>query len=322
MSTTEAPALATFAEDVRQGLTSSPKFLPSQYLYDAQGDHLFQQIMHMDTYYPMNCELEILQTYREDLLALFREGDRAFNLIEFGAGDGYKTRVLLEYFQQQKAQFTYKPIDISGNVLQILEDDLKSRLPGLDLTPLVGEYFEVLDSVAQSEDRNVILFMGGNIGNFSHEKAIDFLSAIQARMKPEDLLFVGFDQMKDPRVILSAYDDPEGITREFNLNLLDRMNRELGAHFQRAHFQHFPHYDPLTGACRSYLISRKAQEIPIDALHLTVSFEAWEPMYMEVSQKYTPAGIRSMATRAGLEDRRHFTDGRSYYINALLQPES
>ena len=322
MSTTDAPAVATFAEDVRRGLTASPKFLPSQYLYDARGDHLFQQIMHMDTYYPMDCELEILQTYREALLKLFREGDRAFNLIEFGAGDGYKTRVLLEYFQQQKARFTYKPIDISGNVLEILEEDLKERLPKLDLSPLVGEYFEVLDSVAQSEDRNVILFMGGNIGNFSHQKAIDFLTAVRERMKPEDLLFVGFDQMKDPRVILSAYDDFEGITRAFNLNLLDRMNRELGAHFQRAHFQHFPHYDPVTGACRSYLISRKAQEVPIDGLHLTVRFEAWEPIYVEVSQKYTPAGIRSMVASAGLENRHHFTDRRSYYINALLQPKS
>jgi dimethylhistidine N-methyltransferase len=321
MSSTSVTSLdSTFAEDVRQGLSHPNKFVPSQYLYDARGDALFQSIMHMDAYYPMNCELEILQTHRQALLEAFGAGGRKFNLIEFGAGDGYKTKVLLRHFEERGAAFSYQPIDISPHVLEVLNQNVREELPTLDIQPLAGEYFEALDSVQEGDFRNVILFMGGNIGNFTFDKAQAFLSSVRERMKPDDLLLCGFDLKKDPHVILRAYNDEEGITQEFNLNLLDRINRELGGHFQRRYFQHFPSYDPVSGACRSFLISTQAQEVPIDGLSLSVSFQAWEAIFTEVSQKYTHAGIEQLAASAGLVWESAFSDQRGYYLNALLRP--
>lgn len=320
METTTTEVLNdTFATDVIEGLSSSPKFLPSRYFYDEKGDAIFQQIMNMPSYYLTRSEYEIFDTHKNALLELFGAQEHAFHLIEFGAGDGYKTKVLLEHFLAQEAKFRYLPIDISENVLNLLADDLQVNFPQLEVEPLANEYFEALDILNKQKrtERKVILFLGSNIGNFLHEEAIDFLRQMCSHLNSGDLLLIGFDLKKDPQIILDAYNDKGGITRDFNLNLLDRINTEFDGNFDTSKFMHSPTYNPLTGATKSYLVSTEDQEVKLEKLGQTFSFEAWEAIDMEISQKYGLSDIKRLAKEAGFEVSSNFFDKNRNFVDSV-----
>ncbi|MEL6134973.1 MAG: L-histidine N(alpha)-methyltransferase [Bacteroidota bacterium] len=200
-----------FLQDVYDGLSATPKYLSSKYFYDEKGSMLFQQIMRMPEYYPTDCEYEIFDSHKAGILRLFADGIDHFRLIEFGAGDGLKTKVLLKYFLDQDVSFTYSPIDISGSALTQLADDLHISWPQLVVDPFKGDYFEALHKLsAQTSERKAVLFLGSNIGNFTEERALDFLRSIRKDLRTGDRLLVGFDLKKDPHTILTAYDDPQG----------------------------------------------------------------------------------------------------------------
>jgi len=304
-----------FALDVIEGLTSTPKQLPSRYFYDEKGDRLFQKIMNLDEYYLTNSEYEILDTYKDRLLSLFSSGCEKFNLVEFGAGDGYKTKVLLKHFLAKEANFKYVPIDISGNVLQILEDSLKKELPDLKVEGIENEYFKALEELENSGTRNVILFLGSNIGNFTGDQSVEFLKGLRNGLNKGDLLLVGFDLKKDPSVILKAYDDSEGITRAFNFNLLERINKELGANFDLSKFRHFPSYNPQTGTTESFLISTERQDVEIQGN--TIEFDPWESIHMEISQKYGMRDISNLALQSSFTIAQNFYDQKNYFVNSV-----
>lgn len=309
-----------FAKDVRQGLSSAPKQLSSKYFYDEQGDKLFQAIMNMPEYYLTRSEFEILETHKELLLDLFKNGDGRFNLIEFGAGDGLKTKVLLRHFVEQQVDFRYIPIDISGSVLQMLEKDLRQELPQLQVEPLEDDYFRALKRLTRTaERRNVVLFLGSNIGNFAEQQAIEFLSELGNNLNAGDLILIGFDLKKDPELVRLAYNDPAGITRAFNKNLLKRINRELGGNFDLQKFQHYQMYDPMGGEARSFLISREEQSVYIESLGETYHFKAWEPVHVEISRKYDPQAIEKYASEAGFAHVKHLYDCRHYYVDSLWE---
>lgn len=314
----EAVADTAFARDVLHGLSQSPKRLPSMYFYDERGDQLFQDIMHMPEYYLMNCELNIFENQKAQILKAI--GHKHFHLLELGAGDGYKTRVLLRHFTEQKVDFEYQPVDISPNVLQELEQQLKAELPELDVHPLPGDYFNVLHEVKETDATpKVVLFLGANIGNYPKERALAFLHHLHEELNPEDKLLIGFDLKKDPQTILNAYNDPAGITAAFNLNLLERINRELEGNFNVQDFQHWENYDPITGATRSFIVSQKAQHVFIKALNRSFHFEAWEGVNVELSQKYSLPEIEALATEAGFAMQQHFTDSKGYFVDSLWQ---
>lgn len=309
-----------FAQDVQQGLSSGPKRLSSKYFYDKDGDALFQEIMQMPEYYLTRSEFEILEMNKEPLLDLFLNSRGRFNLIEFGAGDGLKTKILLRHFVEQQADFRYVPVDISGNVLQGLEKDLKEELPELQVEPVEDDYFRALERLTQTADRrNIVLFLGSNIGNFSEQQAMRFLTELGNGLNQGDLILVGFDLKKDPELIRSAYNDPAGITRAFNMNLLKRINREMGGRFDLQKFQHYQMYDPVGGEARSYLISKEAQEVYIEALAQTFYFKAWEPVHVEISRKYEPETIEMYASGSGFGLVKHFYDCKHYYVNSLWE---
>jgi dimethylhistidine N-methyltransferase len=246
---------------VEEGLSREQKALPSWLFYDDNGDRIFQEIMHMPQYYLTDCEYEILQSNKPDILRRFQQRG-AFQLVELGAGDGLKTEILLKHFTAQHADFSYHPIDISPSVLEQLQNRLATSLPDLSVEPQQGEYNDALSKLNLSSDhRKVILFLGSNIGNFSADKAGDFLRLVQQSMHTNDLPLVGVDLKKDPRMIRSAYDDAAGITKRFNLNLLARLNAELGANFMLDQFDHYATYDPESGEARSNLISLKKHEV-------------------------------------------------------------
>src|SRR5699024_5922760 len=221
-----------FKNDVMNGLMHFPKNLPSKYFYDEKGDKLFQQIMAMPSYYLTDCEFEILEMHTEAIATNLFYSKSPYDLIELGAGDGKKTKILLRYLIAKQHDFVYKPIDISENALASLATDLANILPYLKVECQVGMYFDVLDKLHRQSDRKkTILVLGSNIENLNHEEAIDFLKKIANAMTQEDRLFMGFDQKKHPQTILDAYHDPAGITAAFNKNILDRINRELDATF-------------------------------------------------------------------------------------------
>ena len=318
MQTSSAAKQNTFAEDVLKGLSSTPKFLSSKYFYDDEGSRLFQEIMKLPEYYLTRAEFDIFETRRKEIFEAFKNGNTEFDVIELGAGDGTKTAVLIDYFLQQKVDFSYTPIDISQEAIDFLTAKFQSEFPTLSMKPKTGDYFRILETLkSESTRRKILLFLGSNIGNFSREQAIDFFRELRAVMHEDDLLFVGFDLQKDPRVILSAYDDAHGVTAEFNLNLLRRINRELGANFDLEKFSHYAVYRPTECAARSFLISRAEQSVDIESLNRSFQFKAWEPIFMEISQKYDLEMIKDMAGETGFEVKQNFFDGNRYFVDSL-----
>jgi L-histidine N-alpha-methyltransferase len=311
-------ATNTLADAVSQGLSKEFKTLPSWLFYDALGDKLFQEITKVPEYYLTHCEHEIIDRYKGDLLRYFSLSREPFQIIELGAGDGRKTEILLRHFTRQAAAFSYCPIDISYNVLGQLVSRLKHSLPDLTIQPLQGDYVDTLQLI-QSDEKKILLFLGANIGNFTPEEAEDFLGNIVDSLKERDLAVIGFDLKKDPRIIAKAYDDSKGITREFNLNMLRRLNNELGAQFVIHEFEHYPCYDPLKGAAKSFLISLKNQNVYIEALERTFRFNQWEAVQTEISQKYDLLAIEKILSKTGLEIVDIFFDARQCFCDVLVK---
>jgi len=309
-----------FAKDVMMGLSRKPKAISSRYFYDEQGDKIFQQIMNMPEYYLTRCEYEIFSQQRKEICEAFNAFDEAFNLIEFGAGDGYKTKLLLNYLLENNADFTYYPVDISNHILEELSESLQAELPGLKVKPLNLEYFSALSKLSEmSKKRNVILFLGANIGNFHINEAGTFLQRINWYSKKGDMLLLGADLKKDPRIISAAYNDPHGITASFNLNLLSRMNRELGADFDLQHFMHHTFYEPVSGEVLSYLVSLKQQSVNFAALDWKVDFKANEIIHTEISKKYGIPELELLANGQGFQILEHFTDEKKYFLDTLWE---
>lgn len=307
-----------FANEVMEGLSAPQKYLSSKYFYDAIGDVLFQKIMQLPEYYLTRAEFDILEQYRADILQPLVASNKPFNLIEMGAGDGLKTRLLLSYLYEQKVPFTYYPIDISGNVLQQLQEALAKEYPGLSVEPVEGTYHEALDRKRWNREQpSLMLFLGSNMGNFLEGEALGLLDEIAQVLRTDDMLLAGFDLMKDPEVILKAYNDSQGVTRDFNLNLLFRINRELGGNFDPHKFKHWPIYDPVRGECKSYLISMEKQSVHIAAVDRTFEFDEYEAIFTEVSKKYSVVELEKYARKKGFEVRQHYMDERRYFTDSL-----
>lgn len=310
-----------FARDLLSGLSSEVKKISSKYLYDDHGDALFQQIMKLQEYYPTRCEFEILTMHKQDFLSVFSQGNDSFNLVELGAGDGTKTKILLNHFSKEQANFVYSPVDISGHILQELKEDINKRFPEITVNPLQCDYFDAVSTMGrqQSEARLVVMFMGANIGNFNLEEAQIFLQNLHDSLPSGSLVMIGFDLQKDPHVMLRAYNDREGVTRAFDMNMLLRINKELGGHFDLDLFDHYPTYDPLSGEVRSFLISKKDQNVAIDYLEKNFHFDAWEAIQIEVSRKYTLKEIDGLAKRTGFLPINKFFDCKHYFTNVVWQ---
>ena len=308
-----------FFSDIWQGLNSSPKYLPSKYFYNTTGDAIFQEIMHCPEYYLTNCELEIFSEQSNMLAETIRSYFPHFDVVELGAGDGTKSVHLLEALLKQQNNFTYYPIDISENIINQLYKTLPGILPGIKVQGLNGDYFDMLEAVKDISHRNkVVLFLGSSIGNIPMEGTNDFFKSLKASLLPGDLLLTGFDLKKDAHIILPAYNDKAGITRRFNLNLLQRINDELDADFDLHAFEHTPQYNEETGACKSYLMSTKEQRVRIGEAGW-IHFNTGEGVYMEISQKYTLAQIDHFAHGAGFTPVGNYYDSKKWFLDALWQ---
>lgn len=307
--------------DIFIGISSTPKKISSWYFYDKHGSRLFKAITQLKEYYLTKTETEIFECHAHSMVkSLTQNYGRFINIVELGAGDGIKTKILLRQLQSENKDFLFSPIDISGEALSMLEKNIQTEFPELNINKMEGDYFQQLEAIERlNHGPKVILFLGSSIGNYLNDEAVEFLSKLKSVMGPDDRLMIGFDMVKDAEVILNAYNDSSGITRDFNLNLLTRMNKEFGADFNVDNFQHCAVYDPVKQAALSYLVSTKRQEVFFSATNEIVSFNAWETIHTETSLKYTKNTITDMATKAGFKVKECYTDKKAYFSNVIFE---
>lgn len=311
--------LSAFARDVAAGLASEPKHLHCCYFYDQEGSALFEEICTLPEYYLTRCEEEILRRVSGTIAG--RSGDASVTLVELGSGNAAKTRLLIAALLRRQDRLRYVPIDICRTVLEDSARDLLKDFPGLDILAVAGEYQEGMSFLKdEASDPRLILWLGSNVGNFHRPEAAQFLAAVRATMRPDDRLLVGIDLRKDRVILEPAYDDPRGVTARFNLNLLTRINRELGGHFNLAGFRHRATYNESVGRIEMYLDSDRAQDVPIDRLGRSFAFAAGETVHTENSYKYSFAEIDALAEAAGLRVEERWTDAAERFSLNLLLP--
>jgi dimethylhistidine N-methyltransferase len=307
-------------KEVDEGLSNEEKSLPSKYFYDKTGDALFIKIMGLPEYYVTRSELEIFKTHSDKIIeALQLKPDTYFDLIELGAGDGLKTKELLRELNRGNYRLDYMPIDISQNALDNLEADLNNELPSLSINKKQGDYFEILESLKENKHPKVILFLGSDIGNMPDEIATDFIAKLSDNLQKGDKLILGVDLIKSASIVLPAYSDSKGITADFNLNLLHRLNRELEANFDLEFFEHQPEYKESEGIAKSYLVSTKAQQVYIAQLDKTFFFNEGEKILMEISRKYNDTILNSILSKTDFEIKDRITDSKAYFANYILE---
>jgi L-histidine N-alpha-methyltransferase len=306
----------TFALDVLVGLSELPKKISSKYFYDDAGSRTFQAIMELPEYYLTNCEYNILSHQQNEFAGLVN--GEAFNLIELGAGDGRKTSLLLNYFLDSGFDFRYIPIDISEGAMRTLTVALNKKFPNLITEGLIAEYFQGLKWLqTNTHKRNIVLFLGSNLGNFNKTQAKSFLRHMWNTLNDSDFVVIGFDLKKDIDLMLNAYNDAQGLTSDFNLNLLRRINRDLGGNFNLQKFRHYATYDVFSGAIESYLVSQERQEVFIHKIGCSFFFEAWEPIHTEYSYKYLISDIEELALGTGYNIVKNLYDSNRYFVDSI-----
>lgn len=308
---------ASLARDVRAGLTASPKRLPCCYFYDEEGSRLFEEICELPEYYLPVAEREILTEHAADVASHFHERPV---VIELGSGSASKTRIVLDALLSRYRTITYAPIDISRSALETSAPALLETYPTLDVRAVAGDYFEELQRLdAPAGPPRLILWLGSSIGNLDRPEAAAFLRRIRGTMSPRDRLLIGIDLRKHRAVVESAYDDTRGVTARFNLNLLARINRELGGGFDLRAFRHHSIYDEDAGRIEMYLVSTRDQAVRISHLELLVPFAVGEAVHTENSYKYSLGEIDALAAAAGLGIAAQWTDtGRRFSANLLV----
>lgn len=304
-----------FKQEVAAGLSASPKTLPSRFFYDEQGSKLFESITRLPEYYLTACELEILERCGRDITSLVTQ--ERFNLVELGSGDGSKVIHLIEPALADNRQPTYLPIDQSASAMQTLTAALSERYASVEVRGIVAEYFAGLEWIKSHLTGPILLlFLGSNLGNFNGKGAESFLGALRRTLSPGDLLLIGLDLRKDRETMIRAYNDSQGVTAAFNLNLLRRINRELGGNFDVRRFRHHSTFEPNTGGVESYLVSLERQNVLVGGLCRTFEFERGEPIHTEHSHKYTETEIRRLARKAGFTIDANFYDSRKYFVDS------
>jgi L-histidine N-alpha-methyltransferase len=309
--TSLAAARRTLAEDALDGLTRPAKELPPKHFYDARGSELFDRITELPEYYPTRAERTVLEARAAEIVA--RTGAR--ELVELGAGTAAKTRVLLD----TDAIDRYVPFDVDGGIVQDTAAALADEYPGLDVEGVTGDFEGDLDQIPPPEPGapRIVAFLGGTIGNFTPGSRRRFLRELAARLDEDSYLLLGTDLVKDPAVLEAAYDDSQGITAQFNLNILRVLNRELDADFDLDNFEHVAFYDEARGWIEMRLRARRAATVHIPAVDLVIEFGRGEEIRTEISAKFTPERVRGDLAAAGLELVEWMTDPEGLFALSL-----
>ena len=300
-----------FLADVLAGLRKPVKELPCQYFYDEAGSHLFDAICEQPEYYPTRTELAIMAAHAPEMGALLGPGCQ---VVEFGSGTSLKTRHLLEHLPRPAG---YVPVDVAAGHLAAAARGLAARFPEVEVRPLVADFTRplALPAMPPGVARRAVYFPGSTVGNFDPRQALRLLRSVAELVGPGGAFLVGIDLVKDPATLTAAYNDAAGVTAAFNLNLLARVNRELGADFDPAQFRHRAFYDAGLGRVEMHLVSQRAQVVLLAGE--SFAFAEGETIHTESSHKYTPAGFGELAGKAGLAHARTWTDARGWFAVQL-----
>jgi L-histidine Nalpha-methyltransferase len=309
--TSTVAARRTLAEDALDGLTRPAKELPPKHFYDARGSELFDRITDLPEYYPTRAERAILEARAGEIVAT--TGVR--ELVELGAGTAAKTRVLLDTGAIER----YVPFDVDGGMVRDTAAALSEEYPGLEVDGITGDFEHDLDQIPPPEPGapRIVAFLGGTIGNFTPGSRRRFLRELGARLDDDSYLLLGTDLVKDPAVLEAAYDDSQGVTAEFNLNILRVLNRELDADFDLANFEHVAFYDEAREWIEMRLRARRADSVRVAAIDLDLEFDRGEELRTEISAKFTPERVRGDLGAAGLELVEWMTDPEGLFALSL-----
>lgn len=306
-------------EEVEAGLSSEvQRWIPPTYFYDQAGSELYEAITALPEYYPTRTEAALLAT----IAPLLSRELGTPEIIELGSGSSTKTRVLFDAFASAGKAATYVPIDISPAMLTDSAHRLIGEYPGMRILGLVGDYEDALSTLPSGRDR-LVLFLGGTIGNFPPDVQATFFGRLAELMEPGQHLLLGFDRrahaLKSPHIIQAAYDDAQGVTARFNLNVLRHINRALGADFQLDHWRHRALYNEQDHQIEMYLESKQAQEVHIHALDRRFRFEKGERVLTELSRKFDPDELADWFGERGFPCVRHWSDAAGYFGLMLLR---
>ena len=305
----------TLAEDAREGLTRSFKELPPKHLYDTRGAELFEQICELPEYYPTRTERAILERVAGELIAQ----THASELVELGSGSATKTRLLLDAMAAAGTLESFIAVDVTESFVRDSAAELIAEYPGLRVHGLIGDFERHLDRLPPPSGPRLLAFLGGTIGNFAPANRRRFLRTVCGLLGPDDHLLLGTDLVKDRSILEAAYDDSAGVTAEFNRNILHVLNRELGANFDPAGFQHIARFDTENEWIEMRLRAREAQQVRLTALDLTVSFDAGEDMRTEISAKFTRERVAAELAAAGLALAAWHTDPDDWFALSLAR---
>ena len=312
----DADAAAKMAQDVREGLCAYPKEVAPKYFYDERGSLLFERITELPEYYPTRTERAILADRSGEIVAAAGEPE---TLVELGSGSASKTRHLLSAMREAGCLQTYVPVDISAEITHETAESLVDEYPGLEIHGLVCDFEHHLERIPDCSGGRLIAFLGGTIGNLYPDARREFLARIAAMLGPGDGLLLGTDLVKERARLEAAYDDAGGVTAEFNKNVLLVLNRELGADFDPAAFEHVARYDAEEARMDIRLRSLRDQRVRLDGLDLDVAFAAGEEMRTEISSKFTRDGLDEIYREAGLALTGWFTDPADDYALSVAQ---
>ncbi len=305
-----------FADDVRDGLSLSPKALPCVYFYDDRGSRLFEDICRQPEYYPTRAEREILLSRAPDIAEMAPD---PVKVVELGSGNSEKTIHLLEAMVEAREQVTYLPIDVCPDILEDSAAELKEKLPDLEVKPIAARYEEGLKAVDGDEARVLLLWLGSSIGNLGREEAASFVAGLSGDLSRGDRMLIGIDLVKGRNVLEQAYNDEAGVTAAFNLNLLARINRELGGNFDLERFRHVAEYNPAEGRVEMYLESLSDQVVSVGGVNAEVTLKAGERIHTENSYKYDLEQIDALAERGGIRALRQWFDSKCMFSLNLFE---
>ncbi len=314
----------TVAAAVRDGLSARRKRLPPWLFYDEAGSRLFDRITELPEYYLTRTERGILAAHAGAMTALAADGSSPgrLRLAELGAGSADKTRLLLKAAIERQGEVVYEPVDVSATALEAAQERIEREIPGVVVAPRVTDYTHGLELVpCAAGERRLVLYIGSSIGNFDPHEAARVLEGVRAGLQPGDALLLGVDLAKDTRTLLAAYDDAAGVTAAFNLNLLARLNRELGANFDLEAFAHRARWNGPESRIEIHLVSRSPQRVRLSALDLEVEFARGETIHTENSYKYRPGQAEAMLTAAGFAPVESWTDARGWFVVCLGRVE-
>ena len=311
------PVSAQTALAVRTGLAAQPKRLPPWLFYDHEGSRLFDRITELPEYYLTRTERSILAAHAGAMIAQAAQGSR-LRIAELGAGSADKTRLLLAAAIARRGTLDYEPVDVSPSALDAARERIEREIPGVRVCPRVMDYTHGLELEEMHEgERRLVLYIGSSIGNFDPEEAAQLLQGVRAGLRRGDSLLLGVDLVKEDSTLLAAYDDRAGVTAAFNLNLLHRLNRELGADFNLEAFGHRAVWNRAESRIEMHLVSRLSQRVRLAALELDVEFAAGETIHTENSFKYLPGQPETMLTEAGFTPAASWSDPNRWFAVCL-----